>query len=140
SVGLLDANQELYLGLADARPAGLDALSNLAVPVEGGTPVPLHELGKVALAIAPQFTRYAAQSRPAVLINLLRRPAASTIDLSRAAHQWLVEHRDVLPPDVHVQTFYDQSDLVRASVGSVRDSLLVGAIMAIVFVLLFLRN
>lgn len=140
SVGLLDANRELYLGLADARPAGLDALSTVPIPVEGGPPVPLHELGSVALANAPQFTRHQAQSRPAVLVNLLRRPSASTIELSRAAHRWLAENRDLLPADVRVQTFYDQSDLVRASVDSVRDSLLVGAIMAIVFVLLFLRN
>lgn len=140
SVGLLDANGRLYLGLADARPAGLDALSDLAVPVDSGAPVLLRTLGNVTLSAQPQFTRYAAQSHSAVLVNLLRRPTASTIQLANGVDQWLREHRQAIPSDIRLQTFYDQSDLVRASVGSVRDSLLVGALMAMVVVLVFLRS
>jgi multidrug efflux pump subunit AcrB len=140
TVGLLDANRELYLGLADARPANLEALAAVPVPVDSGPPVPLGRLGTIALAPAPRFTRYAAHGREAVLVNLLRQPSGSTIVLSRAAHRWFAEHRNVLPPDVTVETFYDQADLVRSSVGSVRDSLLVGAIMAIAIVVLFLRS
>jgi heavy metal efflux system protein len=140
TVGLLDANRELYLGLADARPANLDALAQVPVAVDSGPPVPLGRLGAIALAPAPRFTRYVAHGRDAVLVNLLRQPKGSTIELSRAAHRWFAEHRDLLPPDVTVETFYDQADLVRASVGSVRDSLLVGAIMAILIVVLFLRS
>ena len=140
SVGLLDANRELYLGLADARPPNLDALAALPIPVENGTPVPLGRLGTIALAPAPQFTRYAAQSRDAVLVNLLREPSASTVDLADEARRWFHEHAAEIPTDVHVQTFYDQSQLVRASVGSVRDSLIVGALMAVLIVMLFLRS
>ncbi|MBI1796463.1 MAG: efflux RND transporter permease subunit [Candidatus Eisenbacteria bacterium] len=140
TVGLLDANRELYLGLADARPANLDALAQVPVAVDSGPPVPVGRLGTIALAPAPRFTRYVAHGREAVLVNLLRQPKGSTIDVSRAAHRWFAEHRGLLPPDVAVETFYDQADLVRASVDSVRDSLLVGAIMAIAIVVVFLRS
>ena len=140
TVGLLDANRELYLGLADARPANLEGLAAVPVAVDSGPPVPLGRLGTISLSPTPTFTRYVAHGRDAVLINLLRQPSGSTIALSRAAHQWMTKHRDVLPADVTVETFYDQADLVRASVDSVRDSLLVGAIMAIIIVVLFLRS
>ncbi|HEY6866519.1 MAG TPA: efflux RND transporter permease subunit, partial [Candidatus Eisenbacteria bacterium] len=140
TVGLLDANRELYLGLADARPPSLEALAEIPVPVEGGPPVPLGRLGTITLAPAPEFTRYAAQGRDAVLVNLLRQPQASTLDLSREAHRWLGEHRATLPRDVRIETFYDQAELVRASVKSVRDSLIVGAVMAVLIVALFLRS
>lgn len=138
SVGLLDANRELYLGIADARPPDLDSLAAVPIPVASGPPVPLGRLGTIALTPAPQFTRYLAHGRDAVLISFLRQPSASTIGLSRAAHRWFREHRDLLPADVTVETFYEQADLVRASVDSVRDSLLVGAIMAILAVALIL--
>ena len=45
-----------------------------------------------------------------------------------------------LPRDVQVETFYDQSELVRASVDSVRDSLLIGSLMAVMVVVIFLRS
>src|SRR5439155_23009946 len=139
-VGLLAANGEQYLGLADARPADLDALEALPIPVEGSTPVRLSVLGHARLEPARELTRYVAGSGDAVLINLMRRPSASAIGLSDAAHAWFHDHRALLPPDVRIDTFYDQSLLVRSSVANVRDSLLAGAVMAVAIVLLFLRS
>jgi multidrug efflux pump subunit AcrB len=140
SVGLLDANRRLYLGLADARPPDLAALEAIPIPVENAPPVPLGLLGHISLEEAPEFVRYAAQSREAVLVNILRQSTRSTIGLADAAHRWFVEHRDLVPADVTVQTFYDQSELVRSSVRSVRDSLLVGGLLAILIVTIFLRS
>lgn len=140
SLGMMSANGELYLGISDARPDGLDALRAVPVPVDSGPPVPLRALGRIALVPAPEFTRYAAGRGEAVLVNVLRKPSASTIRLSRAAHGWFRTHPDIVPPDVHVETFYDQSDLVRASVVSVRDSLVVGALMSVLVVIFFLRR
>lgn len=140
SVGLFEANLQLYLGLADGRPTDLASLAALPIPVAGGPPVPLAQLGSIRLEDAPEFTRYQAGSRPAVLINLLRQPTASAVVLSQAAHRWFAENRRRLPPGTRIETFYDQSDLVRASAGSVRDSLLAGALLAGLVVMLFLRS
>jgi multidrug efflux pump subunit AcrB len=41
---------------------------------------------------------------------------------------------------VHIQTFYDQSVLVRDSIASVRDSILIGLILAAAILVLFLRD
>jgi multidrug efflux pump subunit AcrB len=140
SVGLLDLNHELYLGLTDARPPDLEALGAIAIPVEGGMPVPLRELGTISLEEMPEYVRYAAQDREAVLVNLLRQPSASTIGLAQATRRWFAEHPNTLPSDVHLETFYDQSDLVRSSIDSVRDSLVVGALLAILVVAAFLAS
>jgi len=140
SVGLLEANHELYLGLADGRPTDLASLESLPVPVADGTTVPLGSLGRISLEEAPAFTRYRAQGREAVLVNLLRRPSASMVTLADATARWFAGHRDVLPPDVRLQVFYDQSRLVRASIRSVGDSLLVGSLLAILLVVLFLGS
>ncbi|MGE5180128.1 MAG: efflux RND transporter permease subunit [Bacteroidota bacterium] len=139
-VGLLESNRQLYLGLVDGRPSDLASLAALPIPLASGATVPLGQLGKVTLEEAPEFTRYRARGREAVLVNLLRQPAASAITLSDAAHRWLAEHARALPPGITVETFYDQSDLVRASASSVRDSLLVGAILAFIVVVAFLRS
>lgn len=140
SVGLLESNSQLYLGLSDGRPGDVAALEVLPISVASGPPVPLAQLGRISLEEAPEFVRYRAQSREAVLINLLRQPSASAITLSDAAHRWMEQNRGRLPAGAKIEYFYDQSDLVRASAGSVRDSLLVGAILAVLIVAFFLRS
>ncbi len=140
SIGLLESNERLYLGLVDGRPTGLDDLRAIAIPVASGPPVALGELGDIRLAEAPEFVRYRARSREAVLVNLLRQPAASAITLADAAKGWLHDNARRLPAGVRVEAFYDQSDLVRGSVGSVRDSLLVGALLAVLVIIVFLRS
>ena len=140
SVGLLEANAQLYLGLSDGRPGDLASLASLPIPTSSGPPVALAQLGRVTLAEAPEFVRYRARAREAVLVNLLRQPAASAVVLSEAAHRWVAENRRRLPPGVTIETFYDQADLVRASAGGVRDSLLAGSLLAVLIVILFLGS
>ena len=139
-LGMLSANRELYLALLDARPRDLDQLAQVPIPVANAAPVPLVALGKVELGEAPEFTRYACGSGEAVLVNLLRQPAASTVTLADGVDRWLERHRGELPPGLEIGVFYDQSDLVRASVGSVRDALLVGGLLAIAVMSLFLGS
>ncbi len=139
-VGRLDANGELYLGLTDARPGDLDALRNLPVALPGGGFAPLSALGTVTLARAPEFNRYAAHGGDAVLVNVMRKPSGNTIAISAEARRWFQSHMAALPADVNLQTWYDQADLVRDSVRGVRDSLLVGALCAILVIVLFLRS
>ncbi len=140
SVGLLETNHELYLGLTDSRPLGLDDLEVVPVPLAGGLTIPLRELGRVTLEESPEFTRYTAQGREAVLVNVLRQPTGSTIEVGDGARRWLHDSSARLLHDVHTEVFYDQSDLVRSSIRSVRDSLLLGALLAIVVVGSFLLS
>jgi multidrug efflux pump subunit AcrB len=140
SVGLLESNRELYLGLADARPNDLATLENVPIPLADGTHVPLSTLGEVKLAEAPEFTRYRTAGAEAVHLNLLRQPTASTVTLADAAKQWFRDHRRELPADVQVRVIYDQSLLVRDSIAGARDALVVGTLAEILIVMLFLGS
>ena len=48
--------------------------------------------------------------------------------------------RKTLPAGVKLQTFYDQSTLVRDSIASVRDAILIGLVLAAIILVLFLRD
>src|SRR2546425_1074876 len=45
-----------------------------------------------------------------------------------------------LPPGVHLKPVYDQAELVREAVKSVRDAMLIGATLAVIVLLVFLRH
>ena len=48
--------------------------------------------------------------------------------------------RRTLPPGIKIESFYDQSDIVRESIKSVRDAILLGLILASVILIVFLRD
>ena len=57
--------------------------------------------------------------------------------------QWLrrvTQLQQKLPPGVKLEPFYDQSQLVRDSITSVRDAILIGLVLACIILFLFLRD
>ena len=141
SGGLVESNHELYLSLVTGKPAGIDALSRIAVPSpKGGVPTPLGQLGTVAPADAVSYILTSADRRPAVLLNIVRQPAASTLEIQRSIAGLFRDRPNLLPKDVRWTAFYDQAEFVRDSVRGVRDAILIGVGLAALVLLLYLRN
>ena len=62
------------------------------------------------------------------------------MSLVREIHRRIASFRNQIPSDVRIKPYYDQSEAVVASAFSVRDSIFIGAILAAVILLLFLRS
>jgi CzcA family heavy metal efflux pump len=141
SAGLAEGNHELYLSLVNGMPEGIDELSHISVPSQHGeVPVSLGQLGTIASADAVSYIRTAADLRPAVLINVIRQPSASTLEIAGGVAHYLRTHAATFGKDVRWTTFYDQAEFVRDSVRGVRDAILIGVGLAAVVLLLYLRN
>ncbi len=141
SAGLTEANHELYLSLVDGVVADTSGLARIAVPVPGGgVPALLGDLGTVGVADATSYIRTTADGRPAVLINLIRQPAANTVTIAAGVQRLFAESPDLLPKDVRWTTFYDQAEFVSHSVKGVRDAILIGVGLAALVLLVFLRS
>ena len=141
SAGLVESNHELYLTLVTGKPGSLEALARIAVPIPGGgVPVALGELGTVAAADAVTYIHTTADRKPAVLVNIVRQPDASTLDIAAGVDRLFRTKPELLPKGVGWRSFYDQAEFVRASVGGVRDAILIGVALAALVLLLFLRD
>jgi CzcA family heavy metal efflux pump len=141
SAGLVEANHELYLSLVTGKPAGLEELGRISVASpKGGVPAALSQLGEIVPADAVSFVRTAADQRPAVLINIVRQPAASTLAIASQVQDLLKHRPELLPHGVTWTTFYDQAEFIRQSVNGVRDAILIGIALASLVLLVYLRN
>jgi CzcA family heavy metal efflux pump len=140
SAGRLEDRSTLFLTLTDARLRSREDILALPVRASGAGTVPLRAVADVIEAPAPLHTRVTADGRDAVLINVRQSRGANAPALVRAIESILAAHRDDLPPDVKVATFYDQSELVTAAARSVRDSILIGALLAAAVLFMFLRD
>ena len=140
STGLSEQNHELYLTLVSGRVTGKEALAHIAVPVRGGPPATLSDLGTIIVADEVSYVRTTANGQTAVLVNIVRQPSANTVAIADAVDKIFLDQPDILPKDVHWSNFYDQASFVAGSVGGARDAMIIGVVLAGVVLLLFLRN
>jgi CzcA family heavy metal efflux pump len=141
SPGLYEANHQLILGLVGAQVHDADQLRQLVVKTTlAGAPVRLADVATVEQATMPVYTTVTANGKAAVLLNIARQPASNTVAVADAVAAQVKELQRKLPPGVRLEPFYDQSQLVRDSISSVRDAIFIGLILACVILFLFLRD
>jgi CzcA family heavy metal efflux pump len=141
SPGLLDHNHQLVLGLVSGQVHSPDEIGQIVVKTSStGLPIRIGDIAKVAPSEAPVYTIVTADGKPAVLLSVNRQPQSNTLQVANEVHDKIAELRSTLPPGVHLEAFYDQSTLVRDSIASVRDAVLLGIILSSAILVLFLRD
>jgi CzcA family heavy metal efflux pump len=141
SPGLIENNHELSLTLVSGQARNPAEIENIVVrTTPAGLPVRIGDIASVRPSTMPVYTIVTANGKPAVLLNLFRQPDSNTVAVADAANQEMDQIRQTLPRGVKVQTFYDQSTLVRDSIASVRDAIIIGLILAAIILVLFLRD
>jgi len=141
SPGLIENNHELSLTLVTGQAKDPSEIGNIVVrTTPNGVPIRIADIGDVRQSVMPVYTMVTANGTPAVLLNIFRQPDGNTVAVADAATAELNQIRQTLPKGVKVQTFYDQSTLVRDSINSVRDAILIGLILAAIILVLFLRD
>lgn len=139
AVGRVEDRYRLYLTLADSRLHDEADIRRIVVKSTPGAVIKLEDVASVRLGIAPAWTRVNANGREAVLVNIKQQRGANSVSLVQAVKERLVAFRPSLPPGVKVSIYYDQSELIVASAGSVRDAILIGAAFAAIVLFAFLR-
>jgi CzcA family heavy metal efflux pump len=140
SPGLIEENHQLELALVSGQAKKPEELDTIVVAVVNNAPVTLADVATVGEGVAPNYTKVTADGHPAVLLNITRQPDANTVQVVDEVKAELEALRGQLPRDVKVAPYYDQSLLVRASIKSVRDSILIGLLLSVAILYGFLRN
>lgn len=140
AVGRLEENEKLYLLLSDTRFRGLSDLSNVIVRRRPTGVVRLADVAVVEDAVRPEWTRVTADGRDAVTLDVYQQPDGNTAQIRADVERRLDEFRARAPRDLRIRDWYDQTQLITASAASLRDAILVGVVLAVVVLLLFLRN
>ena len=141
SPGLYTDHHQLILGLVGDQAANLQQLANISVKATAsGVPVHLSDVAQVVEATEPVYTIVTSNGQPAVLLNVFRQPDSNTVAVANEVNAELAQLRRALPSGIDITPFYDQSWLVRGSIDSVRDAILIGLVLAAIILVLFLRD
>lgn len=129
------------LTLTVVRGQGIEPSSLLSVVVaeDHGIPVTLGNIARIDASLREDFTRVAADSETAVLIGISRQPNGNAVTISTGVRERMAALART-HPEYHFSAFYDQADLVRNAVGSVRDSIAIGLLLAVATIFLFIAD
>jgi multidrug efflux pump subunit AcrB len=140
SPGLLTRNHQLYLGLVSGQAHNSEEIGNIVIKNVNNAPVRIQDIGTVGRATAPAFTVVSANGKPAVLLSINRQPDSNTVDVANEVRAEMESIRPTLPAGVDMRPFYDQSNIVKESIASVRDAIILGLFLSGIIIWLFLRD
>ncbi|HLW52327.1 MAG TPA: efflux RND transporter permease subunit [Candidatus Angelobacter sp.] len=141
SPGLFERNHQLVLGLVSGQAQKPEQLAQAVIKnTAAGIPVRIGDVARVDRAVKPLYTMVRADGKQAVLLSINRQPDSNTVEVADEVQAEVKNILKTLPPGVHLDNFYDQSGIVRDSISSVRDAILLGLILSALVLVLFLRD
>jgi CzcA family heavy metal efflux pump len=100
----------------------------------------VRDIATVTLGTEDHVRIIAGDGKPAALLNITRQPGGSTLLLVDSVASLAASVSKTLPPGVTLKPVYDQGALVRDAMKSVRDAMIIGAVLAVIILLLFLHH
>ena len=100
----------------------------------------LEDVATISRGTQPRWTRVNADGHDAVLFHVYQQPGGNTVEISRGITAQLAGLKERLPSGIRIANWYDQSQLVVSSAGSVRDAVLIGVLLAAAVLWVFLDN
>jgi CzcA family heavy metal efflux pump len=140
SPGLLTRNHQLFLALLTAQVKTPEEIGGIVIKSVNAVPVRVRDIGTVVPSTKPVYTVVTANGKPAVLLSINRQPDSNTVEVANEVHQEIEQLRSTIPAGVELSLFYDQSNIVEASIGSVRDAIMIGLFLSGLIIWLFLRD
>lgn len=136
AVGRVARDYKQYLVITAQEAHSAEDIANVAV--KGSLRV--RDFATVVPGTEDHVRIVAGDGRPAALINVTRQVGGNTVAIADSVASAAVSLAKSLPPGVRLKPVYDQAALVRDAVTSVRDAMLIGAALAVIILLLFLRH
>jgi Cu(I)/Ag(I) efflux system membrane protein CusA/SilA len=124
------------LGLIES----LDDIRNIVVGSHNGTSVFVKDLGNVKIGDAFRTAALVKNSTEAVGGVVVARTGANTKEVIDQVKQKIREIEPGLPPGVHIIPFYDRSQLIEATVGTLRHALIEEIILVTLAHVIFLMH
>lgn len=136
AVGRMPANYKQYLIVSATEAHSAGDIENIVV----GHGLRVRDIATVVTGTEDHVRIIAGDGKPVAQVNVTRRVGGNTLEVADSIAALAKTLRRTLPPGVKIKPVYDQAALVRDAVRSVRDAMLIGAVLAVIVLLLFLRH
>ncbi|MFC1726624.1 efflux RND transporter permease subunit, partial [candidate division KSB1 bacterium] len=148
SGGRIEDNENVYIVKGLGKFQDIEDVKNLIITIKTKinlqgeterTPIYLRDLAKVYYrnAEAKNYSRY--NRKDCIGINIYKESGSNTVKVSSLIKEELEKIKSDLP-DSNIEIVNEQSEFINLSISNLRNSLLIGILLAVIIIFIFLRN
>ncbi|MCY1034696.1 efflux RND transporter permease subunit [Corallococcus sp. BB11-1] len=135
----MDSGRERVVRLT-SEAKSVDDIRNIIISSAAGSPIRVRDVAEVVDGPAEQRSSAKSGDRSAVALVVRKQSGSNTVQVADLVMESLAELNTQLPPGVQVETVTDNARFIRSSIRAVQVDLVLGGVLAVLIVLVFLRN
>ena len=135
---VLEGDFELLMR-TEGEFTSIDEIRKTMVTRRQGQPIYVSDIATVEDGHSEVRNYVRVNGVPGLRMSIRKQSGANTVEVARAVVQE-IDRINLDFPNVHVSTIFDNSKFIERAVANVRDAALYGSILAVIILLLFLRN
>ncbi len=138
--GTLYGKDRMFAVQATGQLNDAKAFRPVIVTYRNGSPIRLQELGQVIDGVQNDKLAAWFKGKRGIVLAIQRQPGTNTIDVVDSIKNLLPTFRAEVPPAIDIETLYDRSVSIRASVNEVQFTLYLALMLVVLVIFIFLRN
>ncbi len=132
---------ELHLVQGVSLTSSVEEIGAIVIAAHEGVPIRIRDLGEVAIGHEIRRGAATAMGEGEVVLGLgFMLMGENSHDVTARLRARLEEVKRSLPPGVEVRPVYERTELVNQVIGTVKENLLIGAILVVAVLFIFLGN
>jgi CzcA family heavy metal efflux pump len=129
-----------HLVLASGLWGSAADIARTPIAVRNGATIRVADIAQVLPGSPDRTALVTGNGRDAAVVSISQQPGASILAVKAGIEQTLGELAHTLPSGLRLSKVYDLADFVATAIANVRDAILIGGALAVVILLLFLRD
>ncbi|MDQ2929974.1 MAG: efflux RND transporter permease subunit, partial [Gemmatimonadota bacterium] len=138
--GVLWGTDKAYTVQTNGQLNNAKDFSPLIIAYRNGAPVRLQDVGTVIDGVQDSKVASWYNGQRAIVLAVQRQPGTNTVEVAKLVKAAMAEMESQFPGSVTVQTLYDKSETIEASVRDVKFTLMLTLILVVLVIFIFLRN
>src|SRR3954465_12393998 len=139
-VGRFPEAGQQHLSLASGLWSSTADIANAPLIVKGGETVRVSDVGTVTAGSPDRTLLVTGNGRDAISISISQQIGANILSVKQGVDDALTTLSRSLPSGIHLTKVYDLAEFVSAAIANVRDAILLGGFLAVVVLIVFLRD
>lgn len=138
--GIIPRGQKNYVVRGLGKYEKVEQIRNIPVQLPQGGFIHISDLAEVKDTFARQNSYTLLNGRPSVSFSVQKQSGSNTVDVADRVKKELARLQGQLPGNIQFALAFDTAETVRNSINDVARTTMIGGALAVIILLIFLRN
>jgi len=138
--GYLESGEKEFFVRTMGEFTQASQIEKVIIATKGGVPIYLGDVAQVKDTFKERRSEVRINGKQGIILVVRKQSGTNTVRVADGVHEKLTQIEKNLPQDVEIGTVFDTSSFIKGSIFQLEQVAILGAIIAIIIILLFLAN